>query len=317
MADASTQIETLTRPATDRGATSTLSQELIDAIARSLDELQTRSSSASDHLRSSMNYSLGLQGKYARGLLLLLVVDGWQGDWRSALDCARAIEMVHTASLIIDDLPAMDDAITRRGQPTNHLKFGESTAILAAIALLSDAFTNVATSPPLAADKRAEAAASLASAVGPEGMTGGQQRDLHATSGGLADVEKTHAMKTGALFAAAAEIGCIAAGVNGPRKWLMSDFGMLLGKAFQEFDDLLDKRGDATEIGKDTRKDQDTLTIVDLMGAEAAERHAIRQVALALECLEAAGAKQDELRAYVLELTRAMRTKALGKRKTA
>ena len=104
-----------------------------------------------DVLSASAAYSMALRGKRARGVLLLLIVDGFRGDWRAALDLARAVEMVHTASLIIDDLPCMDDAATRRGKPTNHVKYGDATAILAAIALLSDALVIVSRASALSA----------------------------------------------------------------------------------------------------------------------------------------------------------------------
>lgn len=256
-----------------------------------------------------MDYSLGLSGKQARGHLLLLVAAGWAGDWKVAQDCARAVEMVHTASLIIDDLPAMDDALLRRGEPTNHLKFGEPTALLAAIAMLSEAFQIIASSSGLAADQRADAVAALAKAVGPEGMTGGQQLDMAPIGGGIEDIELVHAMKTGALFAAAAEIGSIAAGISGPRRWLISDFGMLLGKAFQEFDDLIDKHSDGAAAGKDLHKDTHKPTLAEILGREKAEARALKQIALALECLEASGLRQDDLRHYVLSLTQKLRSK--------
>ncbi|MGI9422507.1 MAG: polyprenyl synthetase family protein, partial [Hyphomicrobiaceae bacterium] len=156
-------------------------------------------------------------------------------------------------------------------------------------------------------EQRTIAVAALASAIGPDGMTGGQQRDLFPLGTDLADIEITHAMKTGALFAAAAEIGCIVAGVSGPHKWMLSDFGMLLGKAFQEFDDLLDKCADLPSLGKDTDQDANTPTIVDLLGHEKAERRALRQIGMAFECLDASAANGAELRRYVLDLTRLMR----------
>lgn len=107
-----------------------------------------------DVLAASMSYSMALRGKRVRGLLVLMVTDGFGIDWQRALDCARAVEMVHTASLIIDDLPSMDDAGTRRGQATNHVQYGEATAILAAIALLSEALVLLSTSRSLTDGQR-------------------------------------------------------------------------------------------------------------------------------------------------------------------
>jgi len=265
-----------------------------------------------DTLHEAMNYSLGLRGKHARGLLVLLVVKGWGKPWRQALDCAKAIEMVHTASLIIDDLPMMDDATTRRGKPTNHVKFGEQVSILAAIALLSEALKLLASCPDLSAEQRHMAVTCVASAIGPDGMSGGQIRDLSPPGREIADIELTHALKTGTLFAAAAELGCIAADIRGPHKWLLSDFGMLLGKAFQEFDDLIDVTTAQELAGKDTLKDGAKPTIVSSIGFEAAERRAIQQIATALDCLHAAGIDHKELRQFTLDLTRTMRTMIHG-----
>ncbi|MFY0614523.1 MAG: polyprenyl synthetase family protein [Hyphomicrobiaceae bacterium] len=250
---------------------------------------------------------MALNGKQARGQFLLLVSEAWGSNWHDALDCAVAIEIVHTASLIIDDLPVMDNASVRRGAEANHRKYGEATAILAAIAMLSEAMQCISESTALAADRRAEAIASISKAVGPEGMTGGQQLDLYPVGGEPNHIELTHAMKTGALFAAAAETGSICAGINGARRWLMSDFGMLLGKAFQELDDIIDRHGVADQAGKDLLKDREKATMVRLWGREKAEEHALMQIGKALDCLEASGAKQDDLRQYVLSLTQAMR----------
>ena len=262
---------------------------------------------SSDILCRSMQYSLGLRGKRARGVLVLLVVDGWGKPWQTALECAHAVEMVHTASLIIDDLPAMDGATTRRGEPTNHIKFGESTAILAGIALMSEALRLLATSEHLDAEQRSHAVACLAAAIGPVGMSAGQARDMSPPGNALADIEMTHALKTGSLFAAAAELGCVAAGVEGPKKWLLSDFGMLLGKAFQELDDLIDVSATSQIAGKDTRKDADKPTIVELVGQEAAAKRALKQIDLSLECLQASHIGSQQIRRYTLELAETMR----------
>ena len=302
-------VEFLTQPTRDLGGLSRPSQTMLEALAAGLSDA-TRGDAGSSPLGPAMAYSLQLSGKQARGHLVLLVAAGWGTDWRTARVCAQAVEMVHTASLIIDDLPAMDNAAIRRGEPTNHLKFGEPAAILAAIAMLSDAFQVIATSDVLRADYRAEAIAALARAVGPEGMAGGQQLDMTPARERADDIELVHAMKTGALFAAAAEIGSIVSGIGGSRRWLMSDFGMLLGKAFQELDDLIDKHGDGRAAGKDLAKDLHKPTLVGLLGRDKAEVHALQQVALALECLEASGlSHQDDLRHYVLCLTQTMRRK--------
>ncbi len=307
MSGLKSDVDNLTGPSTSSERPSALVEELLAALGRLPEIPNAGDGAAGDLLAQSMEYSLQLRGKRARGLLVLLTTQGWGKDWQAAVDCALAVEMVHTASLIIDDLPSMDDATLRRGKPANHVKFGEPAAILAGISLISEALRLLAVSEPLGQDQRNLAVASLASAVGPVGMSAGQMRDLHSPGGGIADVELTHALKTGSLFAAAAELGCIVAGVEGPRKWMLSDFGMLLGKAFQEFDDMIDLSTAPHVAGKDTQKDTETATIVGQLGPVAAERRALRQVQLALECLEASCIDASELRNYTLDLTRAMR----------
>lgn len=308
MSDTKIDIDALTRPQADVGEPSAASKAMFSAVAAGVPP-GTEPLGKPNTLLEAMDYSLGLRGKQARGHLLLLVAASWATDWQKALSCAHAVEIVHTASLIIDDLPAMDDASLRRGEPTNHRRFGEPTAILAAIALLSDAFQMIADCEKVAAEPRAEAVAALAKSVGPQGMAGGQQLDLRPVGQAESDIELVHAMKTGALFAAAAEIGSIVAGIGGPRRSLMREFGMLLGKAFQELDDLIDKHGDIRHEGKDLDQDRSKPTLVHLLGREDAEAHALAQVGLALEYLEAAGVEGRDLRHYVLSLTQTMRGK--------
>lgn len=301
-------IDALTHPSTGSDQLSPLVEAMSSALSVPAEIRSAGDEASGDIVNEAMRYSLKLRGKRARGLLVLLIANGWGRPWRGALDCAQAVEMVHTASLIIDDLPSMDDANTRRGKPTNHVKYGEPAAVLAGIALLSEALRQLAVSEQLKPEQRNQAVACLASAIGPTGMSAGQMRDIAPPEPTLANVELTHALKTGSLFAAAAELGCIASGVDGPRKWMLSDFGMLLGKAFQEFDDLIDVSTSTEDAGKDTSKDKQKPTVVDILGYEAATGRALRQISLALECLEASRIEADELRRYTIDLTRIMRS---------
>ncbi|MGI9525281.1 MAG: polyprenyl synthetase family protein [Hyphomicrobiaceae bacterium] len=312
----SSDIAELTDPTRESHERSTLAAEMLAAVGRHLVRGSGETQNSANRLQDAMVYSMSLAGKRARGLLLLLVTDSFGKPWQDVLDCAAAIELVHTASLIIDDLPAMDDAHTRRGNPTNHRAFGEPTAVLAAIALLNDAYSRIAGSCALSFEQRNSAIIALSAAVGPDGMTGGQQRDLFPSGQDLTDVELTHAMKTGALFAAAAEIGCIAAGGEDCFQRKMHDFGMLLGKAFQEFDDLIDRHGAVADAGKDIQKDTDKITFVRLLGRDEAESRALGQVQTALECLKSLPVKDAELRGYALDLTRAMRAKFIAETPT-
>ncbi|MEN2494871.1 MAG: Geranylgeranyl diphosphate synthase [Hyphomicrobiaceae bacterium hypho_1] len=266
------------------------------------------SSNTRERLSETIRYSLGLRGKCVRGLLTLLVMAGWDRRWRCAMCCAKAVEMVHTASLIIDDLPSMDNASLRRGEVTNHIKFGEPAAILASISLLSEAFKVLASSPFLDEEQQSLAVQCLAGSVGVNGMSSGQLRDMVPLGREISEVELTHALKTGMLFAAATELGCIAAKISGSQKLLLCEFGALLGSAFQEFDDLIDVATDLKSTDKDTGKDSIKPTIVGIMGLENAEKRAIQQVRRALDCLEMSGIQADQLRQFTLNLIRSMRT---------
>ncbi len=280
---------------------------LTEALVAHLCELGQAESAAPESLKSALRYSLERPGKCARGLLTLLVCDSISGEWQPALECAAAVELVHAASLIIDDLPAMDDADLRRGRPSSHRAHGEATSILTAFALLNDAFGRLAGSAGLSARQRVGAVAALAAVVGPDGMIGGQQRDLHPEASTPDYVACTHAMKTGALFAGAAQLGAIAAGLDQPRERVSYEAGMLLGEAFQGFDDLLDIHGQNSQLGKDVGKDEGKPTFVSLLGSKAAEQRALDQIAGAMGRFERIGADMQELEAYVVTLTRMMR----------
>lgn len=300
------EIEALTRPQSAFREESRLLSEMTDVLRSRIGTKTGLERQADCQVRRAMNQSLDAPGKLVRGQLLLLTTHAWGREWQSAIDFARAVEFVHAASLVIDDLPAMDNATLRREVPTLHRVFGEATAILAAVAMLAEAFEAVACAQ-LPAEARATAAESLSRSIGPDGMTGGQQLDIAGIEYSKDKITMVHGMKTGSLFAAAAELGTIAAGIDGPRRYFMSDFGMLLGKAFQEFDDLADSFGSAESIGKETGKDRDKATIVAVMGGETAERHALQQVCLALECLSASGAREAELEAFLLALVGKLR----------
>ena len=164
-------------------------------------------------LREAMEYSLMAGGKRIRPVLVLESCRMCGGDPEAALPFACAVEMIHTYSLIHDDLPAMDDDELRRGRPTNHMVYGEATAILAGDGLLTAAFQTL-TQAQLTAQQVVEAVACLSLAAGPDGMVGGQALDMAGEGRSLtrAELEQLQSLKTGALIAAAAELGCIAAG---------------------------------------------------------------------------------------------------------
>ena len=240
----------------------------------------------------AMGYALLGGGKRIRAALVLEFarVCGVQ-DGR-ALPFACAVEMVHAYSLIHDDLPAMDNDDFRRGKPANHKKFDEATAILAGDALLIKAFGLLADADT-EAEKRARAASRLAFYAGADGMCGGQQIDLDHT-GRAADgdvLREQDEKKTGALLAAAAELGTIAGGGSPAQMKAAAQYGVALGMAFQMVDDLLDLRGSAAAIGKTAGKDAAAgkATYPALFGADETERLAAAYSAQAKEALDAFG----------------------------
>lgn len=252
-------------------------------------------------LAEAMRYSLLAGGKRLRPALVLESFSGCDGNAarrRSAVAAAAAIEMVHTFSLIHDDLPAMDDDDLRRGRPTCHKVFGEATAILAGDALLALAFE------VLADDADCEIApllvSELARASGAAGMVGGQQLDIESENRvlELSQLQQLHRRKTGALLIAACRLGAIAAGAGPLALERVTRFGTHLGLAFQIVDDLLDVTGSAKEVGKRTGKDasRGKNTYPALLGVAESRREARLQLAAALEALVPLGRSAEPLR---------------------
>ena len=194
-----------------------------------------------------------------------------------------AVEFVHAASLVLDDLPSMDDARRRRGRPALHRTHGVATAELAAVALLSRAFEVVAAAPEISAAARARILLELARSVGAEGCCAGQAADLAAEPAkvGLDDLESIHARKTGALFVAAVRGGALSGGASERTLSALTVFARNLGLAFQITDDLLDREGDAQVMGKDTGRDAHRANFATILGADSSRR-------LVEELLEAA-----------------------------
>ena len=224
-------------------------------------------------LTEAMEYSLLAGGKRIRPVLVLECCRLCGGEPETALDFACGIEMIHTYSLIHDDLPAMDNDDLRRGRPTNHKVYGEATAILAGDGLLTAAFeTMLEHGGDLPAPRVLAAAACLGRAAGARGMVGGQALDMagegHALA--LADVEELQRLKTGALIAAAAEMGCILAGGGAEARAAVRRYAEKLGLAFQIRDDMLDVEGDEATLGKPIGSDAENekTTFVTLKGLE-------------------------------------------------
>lgn len=226
-----------------------------------------------DQVRAAMRAGALAPGKRIRPLLLLLAARdmGCKASQHGILDLACAVEMVHAASLILDDIPCMDNAQMRRGRPTVHREFGESVAILAAIALLSRAFEVIAVAPGLADLQKSEAIAELSSAVGLQGLVQGQFQDLHqgTQSRSPEAVALTNELKTSVLFRATLQMAAIAAEATPAMRQKLSYFAQDLGQAFQLLDDLADS---SKHTGKDINQDQGKSTLVQMLGSEGAER---------------------------------------------
>ncbi|QDT49776.1 Farnesyl diphosphate synthase [Symmachiella dynata] len=261
-----------------------------------------------EQLAQAMSYSLLAGGKRLRPILVLLACEACGGDSTAAMPAACAIEMVHTYSLIHDDLPAMDDDDLRRGRPTNHVVHGEATAILAGDALLTLAFEVLASDiqPPRVA---AACCADLASAAGRAGMVGGQIADLEAEtleSPTLEQLEQIHRRKTGRLLTSALTLGGRIAQANDDAFQALTTYGQCLGLAFQITDDLLDIAGDAKTLGKSTGKDvaQGKLTYPALLGVEESQNRArslINQACRNVEMFGDRGQRLEALARFVLE----------------
>jgi geranylgeranyl diphosphate synthase type II len=212
-------------------------------------------------LHESMRYSIFAGGKRIRPILMLAACEAVGGDVRNVLPAACAIEMVHSYSLIHDDLPAMDDDDLRRGNPTNHKVYGEATAILAGDGLLTEAFILLSNSDicgDLSVDCSREVIHLLAKSAGSRGMVGGQVVDMEAELKpvDLPTLEYIHTHKTGALVRAAVEIGALLGGATKEQRKALCHYAEAAGLAFQIADDILDIVADQSQLGKDVGSDQ-------------------------------------------------------------
>ncbi|MEP6993827.1 MAG: polyprenyl synthetase family protein [Acidobacteriota bacterium] len=261
---------------------------LEEALARGLPPPVGRAA----HLTLAIRDAVLSPGKRLRPLAALAAGELVGAPRESAMTVAVAVEFAHAASLVLDDLPSMDDARSRRGRPALHVVHGVATSELAAVALLARAFELVASAPGISGAARARILGELAGAVGASGCCAGQAADLTAqpTSTGLDDLEAIHAQKTGALFVAAVRGGALAG--SGAERILsaLTLYARNLGLAFQITDDLLDWEGDPKTMGKDVRRDAHRANFATILGPETSHR-------LVEELLQAASAALAPLRA--------------------
>lgn len=280
-------------------------EQVSDTISRLIPEEQGLEA----QLGAAMRYATLNGGKRLRPFLVLMSARLFEVPEEQSLRVAAALEMVHSYSLVHDDLPAMDDDDLRRGKPTCHIEFDEATAILAGDGLLTYAFEilgDPATHPD--GNVRAGLVVALARAAGPHGMVGGQMLDLMAEERSLdmEQITRLQRLKTGMLIAVACEAGAILGKAPDAARHALAAYAHDLGLAFQIADDLLDVEGDEEVVGKKTGKDADAgkATFVSLLGVERARDQAsmlIEQAILHLEPFEARAGTLRELARYVID----------------
>ena len=262
----------------------------------------------------AMEYSLAAGGKRVRPILTLAFCEACGGYVENALPFACAVEMVHTYSLIHDDLPCMDNDFLRRGRPANHIANGEAMALLAGDALLTRAFEVMLcdeTIKLVGAEAAAMAAGCLARSIGVLGMIGGQVIDLESEGKNLTQValDKMHSLKTGALITAAAKIGCIAAQANKNEILAAQSYANSIGLAFQIMDDILDVTSTSDELGKNVGSDlaAQKSTYVSCMGLEKSKRTVLQLTENAIKSLKVFGDKKEFLQIFAQDLSKRKR----------
>ncbi len=286
------------------------------AVDAAMEKLLAATPDLPESIRKAMRYSLFAGGKRLRPTLVLEAAECCGLSAKKALKTASALEMIHTYSLIHDDLPAMDDDDLRRGKPTNHKVFGEAMAILAGDGLLTKAFEAAAENAAdlkLKGKETAELIRLIAYGAGGEGMVGGQVADLAAegmskkiSKAAAAKVlEAVHRRKTGALIVASLDAGAVLAGAADGKREALRSYGECIGLAFQIADDVLDVVGDKKKMGKrGSDRDNDKLTYASLYGVDGARAKARALVEMAHAHLKGFGRKADvlhELADYIIE----------------
>ncbi|MGZ5431611.1 MAG: polyprenyl synthetase family protein [Thermoanaerobaculia bacterium] len=267
-------------------------------IDRFLAELRP---SAPPPLEAPLRRSLESAGKRVRGVLTLAVGEAVGAKPERLLPAAAAMEMIHASSLILDDLPAMDDALLRRGAATLHREFGEDLAILSAVALLNHSYGLVARAHADCSPRRwpmQQVLQRVVDAVGWDGTIAGEAVDLHSEGATLDfdTLEFIHSRKTGALFVAAAAVGGMLANIHSAPLQRIEVFAKNLGLAFQITDDVLDVTSNPETLGKDVGKDEQRLTFVKLAGVEGARKLSVELVETSLAAIDPLGAAARPLR---------------------
>lgn len=282
-------------------------------VDKALDNFLPAEDTLPASLHKAMRYSVFAGGKRIRPVLMLAACEAVGGDAERVLPAACAMEMIHTYSLIHDDLPAMDDDDFRRGRPTNHKAFGEATAILAGDALLTEAFillSNSEANGGLDPQVCRRIIHIIARCAGSLGMVGGQVVDMESegTPVDFPTLEYIHTHKTGALILAAIQAGALIGGADEEGFAALTRYGEAAGLAFQVADDILDVVGAQEQIGKDVGSDEarGKATYVSLLGLDEARRRAreLRDLAVtALEPLEGRAEPLRRIAQYIVDRT--------------
>lgn len=281
-------------------------QQYVTLVNERLAELFSEEELVEKELNEAARYSLFAGGKRLRPLLTLSTAEALGTSPEKALTAACALELVHTYSLIHDDLPCMDDDDLRRGKPTLHKAFNEATAVLAGDYLLTYSFEVIASDKELTETQKIRLITILAQAAGGGGMIGGQLLDMKA-EGEQLPLERLatiHRFKTGAMISASVAFGAVIAGAEGKVLEQLAQFGYDIGLAFQIVDDLLDVTQTEELLGKTANSDlvNDKSTYVSLLGIEGAKRAAAELLGSALERLEALPLRGDRLKELALYL---------------
>ncbi|TDO70377.1 farnesyl-diphosphate synthase [Halanaerobium saccharolyticum] len=273
-----------------------------EEVELKLEKLMTLNEEIAPQLTEAMKYTLLSGGKRIRPVLSLLTAELLGGNYQAALKAGSALEMIHSYSLIHDDLPAMDDDDLRRGKKTNHLVFGEAAAILAGDALLTYAF-EVLSELELKPEAKIKIIANTAKFSGYQGMVGGQVLDIEAENKklSLAEMQKVHRAKTGALIKASVLNGLYCSDFNSAEKRALLAYAENIGVLFQIVDDLLDLTGDTEKLGKVVGRDQELnkSTYPKLMGVEAAKKAAAEHAEKAKNELNIFGSRAHDLKDLV------------------
>lgn len=284
-----------------------LVNERLETLLPRLPENSFQEGGMPELLSRSMQYSLLAGGKRLRPSMVLAAMDMLGGDWREWLDFACAIEMIHSYSLIHDDLPGMDDDTMRRGRPTNHVVFGVGQAILAGDGLLNAAFEvmlGTALKHPAQAERALHAIAEVATGAGVTGMIGGQVMDLWCEQNRYSDeaaLSYIHRNKTACMFIYPLRAAAWLSGAEAAQIDALGAYGEAFGRVFQATDDLLDVVGDSAEMGKTLGKDaeQGKLTAVSLYGLEGARARVNEELERGLDALKIFGAEADFFRKLI------------------